>query len=487
MPWWLWALLTVLILLAGVVIFDLTQTRHAILRNYPIVGHLRFLLEMVGPELRQYIVTDNDEERPFSRDQRRYVYATAKKENPYFGFGTDNNIDVPGYELLRHASFPHPSAPEPLADQLPMKKVCGGLHDRPHAFTPDSAVNISAMSFGSLSGPAIEALNRGAKIANCMHNTGEGGISDHHRHGGMLTFQIGTGYFGARNPDGTFSMERLLGSIADTNVGAVEIKLSQGAKPGLGGLLPAAKVTAEIARTRGVEVGVSVRSPASHSAFDNVPELIAFVELIAGETRLPVGIKSAVGERQFWSELASEMRSSGQGPDFITVDGGEGGTGAAPLSFSDHVSLPFRQGFAEVYGAFAEVGLATELVFLGAGKLGLPTNAIVAFAMGVDGVNVGREAMLAAGCIQAQKCHTGHCPTGVATHNAWLTRGLDPTDKSVRVANYIAGFRRELRQLSNAMGADHPRDIDPAMVEIRVDANQNVPVRELYGYADIGA
>ena len=290
MPWWLWVLGVVVLALLALFLYDITQTKHAILRNYPIVGHLRYLLERVGPEIRQYIVTDNDEERPFSRDQRRYVYTTAKKENSYFGFGTDNDIDVPGYILFRHAAFPHPEAGADDADHLPMRKVLGGLHNRKKAFTPNSVVNISAMSFGSLSAPAIEALNLGAKIANCLHNTGEGGISDHHRHGGALTLQLGTGYFGARNRDGTFSMDKLLESIADTNVASIEVKLSQGAKPGLGGVLPAAKVTEEIARTRGVEVGVTVHSPSTHRSFSDVAGLISFVEHIADTTELPVGI-----------------------------------------------------------------------------------------------------------------------------------------------------------------------------------------------------
>ena len=361
-----------------------------------------------------------------------------------------------------------------------MRKVLGGLHNRKKAFTPNSVVNISAMSFGSLSAPAIEALNRGAKIANCLHNTGEGGISDHHRHGGALTFQLGTGYFGARNRDGSFSMDKLLESIADTNVASIEVKLSQGAKPGLGGVLPAAKVTEEIARTRGVDVGVTVHSPSTHRSFSDVAGLIRFVEHIADTTGLPVGIKSAVGERRFWSELAAEMRKSGNGPDFIAIDGGEGGTGAAPLVFSDHVAMPFRRGFVEVYREFEAVGLAEELVFLGAGKLGLPTDAMAAMALGVDGVNVGREAMMAIGCIQAQRCHTGHCPTGVATHSSWLTRGLDPTDKSVRAANYIANLRHELLRLSNAMGADHPADVDPDQVLITLDNKQTIPIRDSF-------
>ncbi len=482
MPWWLWVLIGLVGFFAVVAVHDVTQRKHAILRNFPIIGHLRYLIEKVGPELRQYIVADNDEELPFSRDQRRFVYASAKKQNAYFGFGTDNELTQPGYVVFRHAAFPHESPPESEADLLPMRKVLGERHGRRHAFQPESAIYVSAMSFGSLSGPAIESLNRGSAIAGCLHNTGEGGISDHHRHGGGLIFQLGTGYFGARNPDGSFSMDRLLESIHTADVKGIELKMSQGAKPGLGGVLPGKKVSAEIAQARGVEVGVTVLSPSRHRAFSSVDGLVDFCEEIASVTGLPVGIKSAVGIRSFWTELAEHMAQTGKGPDFISVDGGEGGTGAAPLPFSDHMALPFRQGFAEVYRAFAEQGIHEQVVFFGAGKLGLPTEAMVAMSMGVDGIGVAREAMLAIGCVQAQKCHDGHCPTGVATQNRWLTRGLDPTDKSVRFANYVAELRHELVRLSNAMGVEHPSQVHPSQVEVQIDTDHSRPVRDIFGY-----
>lgn len=461
------------------VVYDLTQTRHAILRNFPIIGHLRYVMEAVGPELRQYIVSDNDEELPFSRDQRRWVYSIAKNENQYFGFGTDNRIDVDGYVLFRHAAFPLSPPPEP--ETLRCHKVLGEWRNRPAAFRPASAVNISAMSFGSLSGPAIEALNRGAALAGCLHNTGEGGISDHHRHGGDLVYQCGTGYFGCRDADGRFSMSAFLDTVESAEVKAIEVKLSQGAKPGLGGVLPGAKVTKEIAEARGVPVGITVHSPNRHSEFADVVGLIDFVERLADATGLPVGIKSAVGERRFWTELATRMADDNRGPDYIAVDGGEGGTGAAPLVFSDHVALPFNTAFAQVYKEFAAVGLHRDVVFVGAGKLGFATEAMAAMTMGVDLVNVGREAMLAVGCIQAQRCHTGHCPTGVATQSRWLTRGLDPTDKAVRLANYIAGLRGELVRLSHAMGAEHPSLVDPAAVERQSDGVLT-PLLETLGY-----
>ena len=345
----MWALAAVVVLLALATVHDLIQKKHAVLRNFPIIGHLRYMLESFGPELRQYIVSDNDEERPFNRNRRRWVYATAKNENPYFGFGSDNRLDAEGYVFFRHAGFPPGAEPE---SDLAAVKVMGAWRDRPGAFRPSSIVNISGMSYGSLSGPAVEALNRGSALACCLHNTGEGGISRHHRGGGDLVFQIGTGYFGARGPDGRFSMDAFMDSVASAPVKAIEVKLSQGAKPGLGGVLPGAKVTPAIAAARGVPVGVTVRSPNRHPEFDDVAGLVDFVERLADASGLPVGIKSAVGVRSFWVELAWHMASTGRGPDFIAVDGGEGGTGAGPLTFTDHVALPFRAGFAEVYQTF---------------------------------------------------------------------------------------------------------------------------------------
>jgi len=476
MTWWLWIIVVVAAALIIVAIHDITQRKHAILRNFPVVGHLRYLLESAGPELRQYVVAENDEELPFSRDQRRWVYASAKSQNPYFGFGTDNHLDTDGYVFLRHAAFPviDTSPDEPI----PCTKVLGAWHGREQAFRPPSIINTSAMSFGSLSGPAIESINRGVALVGCMQNTGEGGISVHHCHGGELVFQIGTGYFGARDSAGQFSLDRVVESVASAPVKAIEIKLSQGAKPGLGGVLPAAKVTDEIALARGVPVGITVHSPSRHSEFSNVAELIEFVERIADATGLPVGIKSAIGEERFWHELASQMAATGRGPDFVTVDGGEGGTGAAPATFADHVALPFRNAFPIVYAAFARHDLHEKIVFIGSGRLGFATEAVVAMSMGVDMINVGREAMLAIGCIQAQRCHTGHCPTGVATQNRWLTRGLDPTDKAVRLGNYVAALHHELRMLSHAMGTTHPSLIDPAHVEFRAATGHLVPALE---------
>ncbi len=449
-------MLGIVLSVCAVALHDLVQRRHSILRTFPVVGHLRFLLEDVGPELRQYIVTSNDEERPFSRDQRRWVYATAKQVNASFGFGTDNDLEQSAnYLIVKPAVFPLP-APAPDDDRVECRKVLGAARGRARAFRPPSVVNVSGMSFGALSAPAITALNKGCAIAGCLHNTGEGGASEHHLHGGDLVFQIGTGYFGCRTPDGRFSLERLVELVERHPIRALEIKLSQGAKPGIGGVLPAAKVTPEIARIRGVPVGETCVSPSTHSAFSDVDSMLDTVEEIAAATGLPVGIKSAVGELGFWEDLADQMVTTGRGVDFVTIDGGEGGTGAAPLAFSDHVALPFKLGFSRVHRIFTAAGLDEQIVFVGSAKLGFPETALLAMAMGCDLINIGREAMLALGCIQAQRCHTGRCPTGVATQSHWLARGLDPRDKTARVANYVSGLRHELLRLAHACAVSHP-------------------------------
>ena len=473
--------------IAGVVVFDLVQRKHAILRNFPVVGHFRYLLESVGPELRQYIVTDNNEERPFSRDQRRWVYASSKLQNNYFGFGSDNELESsPNYLIIKHSAFPLRSPHAGDADfdskyEIPCAKVLGGFRQRRHAFRPSSVVNVSGMSFGALSGAAVQALNRGAKMAGCLQNTGEGGVSSHHLQGGDLIYQIGTGYFGCRELDGRFSMSRLKDLVSATpQIRAIEIKLSQGAKPGIGGVLPKKKLTPEIAAIRGVDPTRDCISPATHTAFRDASSLLDFAESLAAETGLPVGIKSAVGDMGFWKDLARSM-SIERALDFVTIDGGEGGTGAAPLVFADRVGLPFKVGFSRVQHVFAERGLHEHLVFIGSGKLGFPDDALMAFALGADMINAGREALLSIGCIQSLKCHTNHCPTGVATQSPWLARGLDPALKSVRLANYVMSFRKELLALSRACGVPHPAEVRAEQLEIMDDRFGGQSVAQLLG------
>ncbi len=475
-----------LILLA---FYDFFQKEHAVLRNFPILGHVRYLIEELGPELRQYIVASNNEEKPFSRDERSWVYSSAKKVNNYFGFGSDNDQEkTPNYLIIRHSAFPYrPVRGEDDSDSssnywLPSAKLLGGFRNRRKAFRPSSVINISGMSFGSLSAHAVEAMNRGSKLAGCLQNTGEGGISPYHGYGGDLVWQIGTGYFGCRGEDGQFSLERFCETVDSNNVRAIEIKLSQGAKPGMGGVLPAAKVTREIALSRGVMLGKDCVSPSYHTAFTDEDSLLDFVELLAEKTGLPIGIKSAVGETNFWTRLSHLMATTGRAVDFITIDGGEGGTGAGPLVFSDHVALPFKIGFTQVYRIFQEQDFTEQLVFIGSGRLGFPEKAFLSFALGCDMVNVAREAMLSVGCIQAQKCHTGYCPTGVATQKQWLMRGLDVHSKAQRLSNYIITLRKELLLLSRACGVPHPSLVTADQLDIVDDLLKTRSVREHFLY-----
>ena len=326
------------------------------------------------------------------------------------------------------------------------------------------------MSFGSLSAKAVESLNKGVQIAGAYHNTGEGGLSPYHSNGGDVIFHFGTGYFGVRDAEGKFSMEKMVKLIRDNPfIKAIELKLSQGAKPGKGGVLPGAKITRQIAEIRGVEIGKDVLSPPNHSAFTTIPEMVYFIEEIAEKTGLPVGIKAAIGKLEQWEELADIMNATGKGPDFITVDGGEGGTGAAPPSFADHVSLPWVYGFSDLYKLFQKKELTERIVFIGSGKLGFPAKGAMAFAMGADVINVAREAMMSIGCIQAQICHTNRCPSGVATQNKWLQRGIDIPLKSERLAQYFRTFRKELIEITHAAGYEHPCQFRMTDIDVNVD------------------
>lgn len=482
--WWLW----IIIVLVIIAIRDIVQKKHTISHNFPIVGHFRYMLEKIGPELRQYLVANNREELPFNRIERGWIYASAKKENNYEGFGTDRDIYAHQHIFINNAMMPykveanHPHAAD--MSFLPCAKVMGEYNKRKKPFRPGSVINVSAMSFGSLSAKAVESLNKGVKIAGAYHNTGEGGLSPYHSHGGDVVFHFGTGYFGVRAADGGFSMDKMVKLVEDNPfIKAIEVKLSQGAKPGKGGVLPGAKITPQIAEIRGVEVGKDVLSPPNHKAFNNVPELVDFIEAIADKTGLPVGIKAAIGKLEQWEELADIMVKTGKGPDFITVDGGEGGTGAAPPSFADHVSLPWVYGFGDLYKLFQSKGLSERIVFIGSGKLGFPAKAAMAFAMGADCINVAREAMMSIGCIQAQVCHTNTCPSGVATQNKWLQNGIDPTLKSERLAQYFKTFRKEFIEITHAAGYEHPCQFKMTDIEVNVDDhNLSKELDSTYGY-----
>ncbi len=470
LSWWMY----ILIGLVVVAIRDIIQRKHAISHNFPILGHVRYLFESIGPEIRQYFVANNREELPFNRIERGWIYASAKKENNYEGFGTDRDLYAHQHIFINNAMMPyqieenHPNKID--SSFLPCAKIMGEYNKRKKPFRPASIINVSAMSFGSLSARAVNSLNKGVKIAGAYHNTGEGGLSPYHKNGGDIVFHFGTGYFGVRNDHGGFSMEKMI-KLTQENpfIKAIEIKLSQGAKPGKGGVLPGKKITKEIAEIRGVEIGKDVLSPPNHKAFSNVPEMLNFIEEIAEATGLPVGIKAAIGKLEQWEELADLMVETGKGPDFITVDGGEGGTGAAPPSFADHVSLPWVYGFSDLYKLFQSKGLSERIVFIGSGKLGFPAKAAMAFAMGADCINVAREAMLSIGCIQAQVCHTNTCPSGIATQSKWLQRGIDVDIKSERLAQYFKTFRKELIEITHAAGYEHPAQFKMSDIDVNVD------------------
>jgi glutamate synthase domain-containing protein 2 len=477
-------------LLIGGIVFlffrDIFQKKHTIQHNFPVIGHIRYFLESFGPELRQYIVANNREELPFNRQQRSWIYASAKTENNFQGFGTDQDIYSPGFVFIKPAlmAFKLPKDHINIKEVsfLPAAKIVGPNRKQP--YQPQSVINISAMSYGSLSAAALTALNLGAKMAKCYHNTGEGGFSPHHNHGADVVYNLGTGYFGSRDDAGNFSLEKLAETIrTNPSIKMIELKLSQGAKPGKGGVLPAAKVTAEIAKVRGVEIGKDVISPAYHSAFSNITEMVELIEKMAETTGLPVGIKAAVGKMEMWEELAEIMKKTGKGPDFLTIDGGEGGTGAAPRAFADHVSLPWVYAFSNVYQLFQKHDLEKKLVFIASGKLGFPEKSVMAFAMGADIINVAREAMMSIGCIQAQKCHTNTCPVGIATNNKWLESGLNPEAKSVRFYNYVKTLSKEILEISHACGYEHPSQFTMEDIEISMgDNNRTISLSTAYGY-----
>ncbi|WP_108868321.1 FMN-binding glutamate synthase family protein [Aquimarina aquimarini] len=469
--WWIWIIIGLAIVAIRDVFFN---RRHTVSHNFPIIGHLRYLLESIGPEIRQYFVANNREELPFNRIERGWVYASSKNENNYEGFGTDRDIYLHQHIFIKNCMIPykmdktHPNRED--KSFLPCAKVMGIYNKRAKPYRPGSVINVSAMSFGSLSAKAVESLNIGVKKSNAYHNTGEGGLSPYHSNGGDVMFHFGTGYFGVRDKDGNFSMEKLKELVSNNPfIRAIEIKLSQGAKPGKGGVLPGAKITPEIAKIRGVEIGKDVLSPSSHKAFNNVPELLQFIEDIAQETGLPVGIKAAIGKTEQWELLAKLMVETNRGPDFITIDGGEGGTGAAPPSFADHVSLPWVYGFTAVYKIFQKHNLTERIVFIGSGKLGFPAKAAMAFAMGADCINVAREAMMSIGCIQAQVCHTNHCPSGIATQSKWLQKGINTPIKSDRLAQYFKTFRKEFTEITHASGYEHPCQFTMQDIDLNVD------------------
>ena len=459
--WWL----PVFVVLAGLGIYDLAQSKRSILRNYPVIGHLRFMLEFVRPELRQYFLESDTEATPFSRAQRSLVYQRAKGDSDKRPFGTQLDVHAEGYEWMNHSIAPSTIAsphfrvwiggtPDEVAAQSPVPGLC----TQPYYA---SVFNISAMSFGALSANAILALNAGAKRGGFAHDTGEGSISVHHRkNGGDLIWEIGSGYFGCRNDDGSFNANKFAENALDPQVKMVEIKLSQGAKPGHGGVLPAPKVTPEIAQARGVQVGVDCISPSSHSAFSTPIEMMHFITrlrtLSGGK---PTGFKLCIGHPWEWFAIVKAMLATGVTPDFIVVDGAEGGTGAAPLEFTDHVGSPLQEGLLLVHNTLRGVGLRNRIKIGCAGKVVSAFDIARMMALGADWCNSARGFMFALGCLQAQTCHTGHCPTGVTTQDPLRQQSLVVPDKTQRVFNFHSMTLHALKELVQAAGLLHPSDI----------------------------
>ncbi|RQS14598.1 FMN-binding glutamate synthase family protein [Burkholderia sp. Bp9002] len=460
---WLWLVPVTALIVLG--LSDMRQRRHAILRNYPIAGHLRFLSEFIRPAVRQYFIEGDTDEKPFSHVQRSLVYQRAKNVGDKRPFGTKLDVKIVAHQWIDHSLVPT------QLDGHDFRIRVGASRRQPYDM---SIFNISAMSFGALSANAIRALNRGAKQGSFAHDTGEGSISPYHReHGGDLIWEIGSGYFGCRNSDGTFDPDRFAQQARDAQVKMIEVKLSQGAKPGHGGILSAAKVTREIAETRGIPMGEDCISPSAHSAFATPRELLAFIDqlrdLSGGK---PTGFKLCIGHPWEFFGIAKAMLETGIVPDFIVVDGAEGGTGAAPLEFTDHVGMPLQEGLLIVHNTLVGVGLRDQVKLGASGKIITAFDIARTLAIGADWVNSARGFMFAVGCIQAQHCDTGRCPTGVATQDPRRQRALVVPDKAERVYNFHRNTLHALQELVQAAGLEHPSELRAHHIVQRVTPHQ---------------
>ncbi|MFH8336391.1 FMN-binding glutamate synthase family protein [Streptomyces sp. AM6-12] len=472
-PYWWFAAVPLLSLgvLGG---WDLVQREHSVLRNYPVLGHARFLLERIRPELQQYFVERNFDGRPFDRDVRSIVYERAKGTDAEEPYGTERDVYAPGHEFLVPSM-----APCPVPKTPPRVRIGGPDCERPYDM---ALLNVSAMSFGSLSANAVLALNGGAAAGKFAQDTGEGGLSEYHlRPGGDLVWEIGTGYFGCRTRDGDFDAAEFAEKAAHDQVKCVSLKLSQGAKPGIGGVLPGAKVNAEIARVRDVPEGRTVVSPPYHRVFSTPRELVRFIarmrELSGGK---PAGFKLCVGSRQQFLAVCKAMLEEGTAPDFIVVDGAEGGTGAAPLEFADHVGTPLTEGLITVHNALVGAGLRDRIRIGVSGKVATGTDLVKRMVQGADYANAARAMMFAVGCIQAQRCHTNTCPTGVTTQDPHRARALDVRDKAPRVQRFQEATVASALQIMASMGVSDPAQLRPHMLRRRIDPLTERSYEELY-------
>ena len=476
-----WFVTLVFGLLTFIGVIDLLQTEHAVLRNYPIIGHIRYLVEDIRPEIRQYLLEADNDALPFSRSQRTLVYARAKDVHSDKPFGTLMNVYENGYEFISHSSRPMPETDPHLYRISVGNDQCS----KPYSC---SVLNISAMSFGSLSANAIAALNRGAKLGGFAHDTGEGGISPYHKQfGGDLIWEIGSGYFCCRNDDGTFNPKRFAENAGLEQVKMIEIKLSQGAKPGHGGILPGAKVTPEIALTREVPEGVDCVSPSRHSAFDTPLEMMQFIqqlrELSGGK---PVGFKLCLGHPWEFMGIVKAMLETDIIPDFVVIDGGEGGTGAAPVEFADHIGMPLQEGLLFVHNTLVGAGLRDKIKIGASGKITSAFDIARVLALGADWANSARSFMFAVGCIQSRSCHTNKCPTGVATQDHLRQRALVVPEKAERVANFHRNTLKGLSQMLAAAGLDNPDELAPHHLVRRVSATETRLFSQLHYFVQPG-
>lgn len=464
--------------LMAVGMLDMLQERQAIRRNFPVIGNFRYLLELFRPEINQYFVESNTSGTPFNRLDRSLVYQRAKGELDTVPFGTQKNVYEVGYEWVTHSIMPVHVDPQQL------RVTVGASRAKPYSA---SIFNIGAMSFGSLSKNAVMALNQGAQMGGFAQNTGEGGLTPYHLQGGDLIWQIGTGYFGCRDANGKFSAEGFVEKAGLPQVKMIELKISQGAKPGHGGILPAEKVTKEIAQIRGVEMGKSVISPPGHSAFSTPLELLGFIErlreLSGGK---PVGFKICIGKPREFMAIAKAMHKSGITPDFITVDGGEGGTGAAPLEFSNYVGSPLNEGLVIVHNTLVGFGLRDRVKIISSGKINSGFGIIKHMVMGSDLCYSSRGMMLSLGCIQALQCNTNHCPTGVATQDPSLVNGLVVAQKNKRVANFHKATVKSFAEILGAMGFVDPKQLRPRHLMRRVSLSQVKDYSEIYPFINDG-
>lgn len=461
------------VFILAIAVMDTFQKKHTIKKNYPVVGRLRYLFESVRPEFRQYFFEGELDGKPFNRRQRSIVYQRAKNQKQTISFGMQDDPNRIGYEWAAHSIYPK------KADSNKFRTMVGSPQcDQPYSA---SVLNISAMSYGALSKTAITSLNKGAQKGNFAHNTGEGGISDFHLQGGDLIWQIGTGYFGCRNEDGTFSEKLFKERATLPSVKMIEIKLSQGAKPGHGGLLPAEKNTPEIAKIRAIKPHTDVHSPSSHSAFSNAFELLVFInQLRKSSGGKPVGFKICIGQKEEFTSIAQAIIETGIIPDFITVDGAEGGTGAAPLEFIDYMGMALSDALTFVNATLKEYGVREHIKIFASGKIISAFDIAKTIALGADACYSARAMMFSLGCIQALQCDSGKCPVGIATQDKNLYKGVDITDKTERVANFHKNTMKALAEFIGACGFENIHQITPRVFFKRVDHSQNKSFQEMY-------